>query len=78
MMIKAMKEDLIELEEEEKSKDQFDVDSELQNHKKIKKKDLDEQTIVATAILMLIAGNFYMFYFLLVSYVSICKIPFCF
>ena len=37
MMIKAMKEDLSELEDE-KSAEQFDIDSELQNHPKTKKK----------------------------------------
>ena len=56
MMIKAMKEETSE-KEEEKSRDQFDLDSELQNHQKTKKKEFDEVTIVATAMLMLIAGT---------------------
>jgi hypothetical protein len=56
MMVKAMKEEITEAEED-KNKEQFDLDSELQNHQKTKKKELDELTIVATAMLMLIAGN---------------------
>jgi hypothetical protein len=56
LMIKAMKEDITE-KEDEKNKDQFDLDSELTNHRKSKKKEFDEVTIVATAMLMLIAGN---------------------
>jgi len=56
MMVKAMKDEITE-HEEDKNKEQFDLDSELQNHQKTKKKDLDELTIVATAMLMLIAGK---------------------
>ncbi len=51
-----MKDDTF-VKENENSKDQFDLDSELKNHSKTKKKEFDEVTIVATALLMLIAGN---------------------
>jgi len=54
-MLKAMKDEIKEVEGEE-DKDQFDLDSELKDHQKSKKKELDECTIVATAMLMLIAG----------------------
>ena len=55
LMLKAMKDEIKEVEGEE-DKDQFDLDSELKDHQKSKKKELDECTIVATAMLMLIAG----------------------
>ena len=55
MMLKAMKDEIGELDNE--SKEQFDLDSELKNHQKSKKKELDEMTIVATAMIMLIAGK---------------------
>lgn len=57
-MIKAMKEDVAnENDAEDDVKDQFDVDAELQNRSKLKNKELDELTICATAMLMLVAGN---------------------
>ena len=54
-MLKAMKDEIKDVEEDE-DKEQFDVDSKLKNHQNTKKKELDELTIVATAMLMLIAG----------------------
>ena len=55
MMLKAMKDEIDDLENNE-SKEQFDLDSELKNHQKTKKKEFDELTIVATAMIMLVAG----------------------
>jgi cytochrome P450 len=55
MMLKAMKDEIGETDSDE-IKEQFDLDSELKNHQKTKRKELDEITIVATAMLMLIAG----------------------
>ena len=57
MMLKAMKEETGEVDDNE-NKEQFDLDSELKNHQKSKKKELDETTIVATAMIMLIAGEY--------------------
>jgi hypothetical protein len=57
MMLKAMKGEISDLEDKT-SKEQFDLDSELKNHQKAKKKEFDEMTIVATAMIMLIAGKF--------------------
>jgi hypothetical protein len=57
MMLKAMKGEIADLEDKT-SKEQFDLDSELKNHQKTKKKEFDEMTIVATAMIMLIAGKF--------------------
>jgi hypothetical protein len=56
LMIKAMKDEVGKDDDQEKIEDQFDADAELQNVSKAKKKELDEVTIVATAMLMLIAG----------------------
>jgi hypothetical protein len=50
-----MKDEIGETDSDE-IKEQFDLDSELKNHQKTKRKELDEITIVATAMLMLIAG----------------------
>ena len=58
-MIKAMKNDgNAAKDDDDATKEQFEIDAELQNRQKLKKKELDEATIVATAMLMLIAGNF--------------------
>ena len=59
LMIKAMKNDgNAAKDDDDATKEQFEIDAELQNRQKLKKKELDEATIVATAMLMLIAGNF--------------------
>jgi prolyl oligopeptidase PreP (S9A serine peptidase family) len=58
MMLKAVKGDITDAEDNE-SKEQFDLDSELKNHQKAKKKEFDEMTIVATSMIMLIAGYFF-------------------
>ena len=58
LMLKAMKDEIGEIDAEE-TKEQFDLDSELKHQLKGKKKELEEITIVATAMLMLIAGHEY-------------------
>jgi hypothetical protein len=44
MMLKAMKDEIGETDSDE-IKEQFDLDSELKNHQKTKRKELDEITI---------------------------------
>ena len=58
MMLKAVKGDITDAENND-SKEQFDIDSELKNPPKAKKKEFDEMTIVATSMIMLIAGYFF-------------------
>ena len=59
-MIKAMKDEDDAgntNDDDDPNKEQFDLDAELQNRKKIKRKELDELTIMGTAMLMLVVGN---------------------
>lgn len=59
LMIKAMREDenaCQDANDGNNVKEQFDIDAELQNQQKLKKKELDELTIVGTAMLMLMVG----------------------
>ena len=60
MMLKAMKDETGEVDDNE-NKEQFDLDSELKNHQKLRKKEFDESTIVATAMIMLIAGEYVLY-----------------
>ena len=60
LMIKAMKDEDDAgntNDDDDANKEQFDLDAELQNRKKIKRKELDELTIMGTAMLMLVVGN---------------------